>query len=117
MSEIFDLSRKRRPVTYTVYVTQYWNGAVETFVADVSDSERSRASVADAMARAFAAWFTPQNAHALLLGMVDRMMDRPEGEPPPDHMGAVDDAARALESSLYPDGESWASKAAWSEKP
>ena len=52
MSEIVDLSAKRRPVVYTVEITHHWDDRLEVFVHDVSDSERSRASVADALHRA-----------------------------------------------------------------
>jgi len=52
MSEIVDLSAKRRPVVYTVEITHHWDDRLEIFVHDVSDSERSRASVADALHRA-----------------------------------------------------------------
>lgn len=52
MENVVDLSVKRRPVTYTVEITQHWDDRLEVFVHDVSDSERSRASVADALYRA-----------------------------------------------------------------
>lgn len=52
MSEVVDLSKKRRPVVYTVEITHHWDDTLEVFVSDVADDERSRASVADAMKRA-----------------------------------------------------------------
>lgn len=53
MSEnVVVLSAKRRPVVYTVEITHHWDDQIEVFVYDVSDSDRSRASVADALHRA-----------------------------------------------------------------
>lgn len=50
--EIIDLSAKRKPVAYTVDITHHWDDRLEVFVHDVSDDERSCASVADALSRA-----------------------------------------------------------------
>jgi hypothetical protein len=42
----------RQPVSYTVRITHHWDDSLEVFVEDVTDDERSRQSVADALARA-----------------------------------------------------------------
>lgn len=49
---IIDLADKRQPVCYTVRLRQHWNGALEVFVEDIADDERSRQAVADALALA-----------------------------------------------------------------
>lgn len=51
-AEVIDLAQKRRPVCYTVRITHHWDDRLEVFVEDVSDDERSRTSVADALYRA-----------------------------------------------------------------
>lgn len=57
MSEVIDLSDRRPPVTYTVTITHHWDDRLEVFVADVSDDERSRDSVGDALLRAAGMFF------------------------------------------------------------
>lgn len=52
MSELIDLADHRPPVCYTVRLAQHWDGRLEIFVEDVSDDERSRKAVADALRRA-----------------------------------------------------------------
>ncbi len=49
---VINLADRRQPVSYTVRITQHWDGSLEVFVEDVADDERSRQSVADALARA-----------------------------------------------------------------
>lgn len=52
MVEVTDLANHRPPVRYRVDLVHHWNDTLEIFVHDVSDDERSRASVADALERA-----------------------------------------------------------------
>jgi hypothetical protein len=49
---VINLSDRRRPVSYTVRITHHWDDTLEVFVEDVANDERSRQSVADALARA-----------------------------------------------------------------
>ena len=49
---VFSLAARRPPVSYTVRITHHWDDSLEIFVEDVADDERSRQSVADALARA-----------------------------------------------------------------
>jgi hypothetical protein len=49
---VINLSDRRPPVKYTVRITHHWDDSLEVFVEDVTDDERSRQSVADALARA-----------------------------------------------------------------
>lgn len=49
---VINLADRRPPVSYTVRITHHWDDALEVFVEDVADDERSRQSVADALARA-----------------------------------------------------------------
>jgi hypothetical protein len=48
-AEILDLQAKRKPVCYTVRLTQGWNGELAVLVEDVADDQRSRESIAAAM--------------------------------------------------------------------
>ena len=49
---VINLAARRPPVSYTVRITHHWDDTLEVFVEDVADDERSRQSVADALARA-----------------------------------------------------------------
>ena len=49
---VINLADRRPPVSYTVRITHHWDDSLEVFVEDVADDERSRQSVADALARA-----------------------------------------------------------------
>lgn len=102
MSEPIDLNKRRPAVHYTVTVTQHWNGAVEIYVHDVSDDQRSRDSVADALARGFAPWFRVEHVHKLALGVVDALMDAPRDHPERAYLAALVDAVRAMERHLFP---------------
>jgi hypothetical protein len=46
---IVNLADKRQPVTYTVAITHHWDGTIEAWVEDVSDSPRSEQAVWDAL--------------------------------------------------------------------
>lgn len=61
MSEVVDLNAKRPPVDYTIRLRHHWDDRLEVFVEDVSDDERSRLSVADALERAAAMLRDPAN--------------------------------------------------------
>lgn len=50
--KILDLADHRAPVCYTVHFIQHWDGRMEIRVEDLSDDERSRKALADAMRRA-----------------------------------------------------------------
>ena len=50
--KVIDLADCRAPVCYTVHLVQFWDDSLEVKVEDVSDDERSRKSVADALRRA-----------------------------------------------------------------
>ena len=49
---VINLSDRRAPVAYTVRIIHHWDDTLEVFVEDVAGDERSRQSVADALARA-----------------------------------------------------------------
>jgi hypothetical protein len=51
MSDVIDLSNRRKPVTYTITITHHWGDRLEFFVEGVSDDPRSQRTVADAMQR------------------------------------------------------------------
>lgn len=53
---VVHLNAKRRPVNYTVSITQHWDGRIEAWVHDVADDPRSRAAVADCLDRLAAHW-------------------------------------------------------------
>jgi hypothetical protein len=48
---VIELSTKRAPVSYTVHVTQGWDGSLSLYVEDVQDDPRSRWAVADALSQ------------------------------------------------------------------
>ena len=45
MDNIVNLVDRRQPVTYTVVITHHWDGTIEAWVDDVSDSPRSQQAV------------------------------------------------------------------------
>ena len=48
MSNVVSLSKKQKPVTYTIYVTSGYDGTLEAQFADIGDDERSvEALIAD----------------------------------------------------------------------
>lgn len=49
---VITLADHRRAVRYRVDLVHHWDDRLEIFVHDVSDDERSRMSVADALERA-----------------------------------------------------------------
>ena len=51
-----DMSKRRPPVCYTVEITHHWDGTIEAFVHDVSDSPRSREAVIYALERVLEKW-------------------------------------------------------------
>ena len=51
-ADIVSLSDRRAPVLYTVRIMQRWDDSLSVFVEDVSDDQRSRASIVDALRRA-----------------------------------------------------------------
>lgn len=53
---VVHLSDRRRPVNYTVSITQHWDGRIECWVHDVADDERSRAAVMECLERIAANW-------------------------------------------------------------
>jgi hypothetical protein len=52
MTDVVSLNTKRKPVIYSVHITQHWDGGVDVFVQDVADDEQSRKAVAYALRRA-----------------------------------------------------------------
>lgn len=52
MMAVIDLADKRPPVCYTVRLAQHWDGRLHVSVEDVTDDERTRKAVADALRRA-----------------------------------------------------------------
>lgn len=84
MSKIVDMNTRRPPVTYTIRVTQHWDGTIETFVEDVSDDERSREAVARAMERIAISYLKKHPAdamHAIMLANIDSAMSATDTEP------------------------------------
>lgn len=45
MAEIIKLSKKQKPVTYTIYVTSGYDGTIEAQFADIGDDDRSVAAL------------------------------------------------------------------------
>jgi hypothetical protein len=51
MSDVIDLSNKRKPTVYTIVITHYWDDTLEMMVYDVSEDARSRYVVGQDMVR------------------------------------------------------------------
>lgn len=80
MGNIIDLAARRDAVTYTVTITQHWDGRIESYVHDVSDDERSRYAVADALMKVAkeyidnATFASGDKMLSVMLGLIDRVM-------------------------------------------
>lgn len=72
MSEVVDLANRRPPVCYTVRLTHHWDGAIEVFVEDVADDERSRDAVGHALRLAAEAYGAKRDPNTK--AEVDRLM-------------------------------------------
>jgi hypothetical protein len=48
-ANLFDLNSRRKPVVYTVRLSQGYDGSLTVHVEGVADDRRSRAAVADAL--------------------------------------------------------------------
>jgi hypothetical protein len=113
MSDVITLSDRRQAVTYTVTITHHWDGTVECFVHDVSDDERSRASVGDALARVAETYLNRRLAaagddmHAIMLANIDHAMSCSEDSPAvfmvtPSELAAWADAVADYEAVRFP---------------
>lgn len=51
-NNVVNLADKRQPVNYTIRIRHHWDDTIEVFVEDVSDDDRSRRAVSDALQRA-----------------------------------------------------------------
>ncbi len=58
MSKITNLNDKREPVTYVLTITHHWDGTLEAFVENVSDSQRSQDAVWSALKKLVAQHFS-----------------------------------------------------------
>jgi hypothetical protein len=116
MTDVINLSGRRQPVTYTVTITHHWDGTIETFVHDVSDDERSRASVGDVLVRV-AETYLNKRLHgagddmlAIMLANIDHSMSCTEETPAilrvtPSELAAWADAVAKYEAVRFPINE------------
>lgn len=113
MSDVITLSDRRQAVTYTVTITQHWDGTIESFVHDVSDDERSRASVGDALARVAETYLNRRlsaagdDMLAIMLANIDHAMSCSEESPAifkitPSELAAWADAVAKYETVRFP---------------
>ena len=59
---IVHLGDHRRPVNYTVSITQHFDGRIECWVADMADDERSRNAVMECLERVAASYCAKRRA-------------------------------------------------------
>lgn len=101
--KVVRLAERRPPVTYSLTVTHHPDDRVEVEVHDVQDDPRSRDEVRRTFARLASRWLTPDDAHALLLALVDARMDE-DGRSPDraKELRALADACGAYEAVMFP---------------
>ena len=75
MSDVVNLADRREPVWYTVRIGHHWDDTLEVVIEDVSDDQRSRKSVIDAMQRVCGLQAPADAMHAELLQQVNGLMD------------------------------------------
>lgn len=113
---IVDLAMRRTPVTYTVTITQHFDGTVECFVQDVSDDERSQNAVTDALLRVAELRLNRRVGHAaddmlaIMLANIDHAMGCTEAMPAvfkvnPYELGTWADAVAQYEAARFPSTE------------
>jgi predicted oxidoreductase len=95
------LVAKRPPSAYTVEITHHWDGTIEAFAHDVSDSERSQDAVWWAMCELATKHMTTDQIAAALLHRANALMDA-GGEKDVAELKAVADACQVIEALLYP---------------
>jgi hypothetical protein len=105
IAEPINLADRRAPVAYTIRVLHHWNDALEVFIEDVSDDERSKSSVADALGRAAiqcGSLPTADAMHKVLLARVDALMSAEAGTPEADELSRLADVVAAYEAVRWP---------------
>lgn len=100
--EVVALADRRPPVTYTVTVTHHWDDRLEIFVADVSDDERSQASVNDAIARIAVGRMNIRHIHAAILARIDQLIDAKGEGRDAKELSVLADACVILEREMFP---------------
>ena len=98
---IVNLTNKRKPVTYTVTITHYWDDALEFHVDGVADDARSRHSVSDAMSRYGGFQQRADALHKLALKRIDALMGGAAGSAEADELAALADAVERYESGRF----------------
>ena len=110
---IIELSKCQAPVTYTVTITQHYDGVVEATVHDVADDDRSRAAVTDALRRVVEARLQRQVGHAaddmlaIMLANIDHAMGCSKDTPAvfrvgPDELTTWADSVVKYETARFP---------------
>ena len=112
-AEIKNLSDRRKPVTYTVTITHQWDDTVEVFVQDVSNDDRSRAAVGDALVRAAEAYLARRvgasgdDVLAVMLANIDHAMNCSDEQPAiftvkPQELATWAEAVQKYEEARFP---------------
>lgn len=110
------LSKRRKPIVYTLEITHHWDNTVEVFVHDVADDPRSREAVGDVLTMAAEAWTNRKVAAAgddmlaVMLANIDHAMSCTEEQPAvfrvtPKELATWADAVQKYENVRFPLGE------------
>jgi hypothetical protein len=110
---ILELSNRRNPTTYTVTITHHWDGAIESYVHDVADDQRSRDAVAYALRRVAETYLNKQvgasgdDMLAIMLANIDHAMSCTDEAPAvfkvgPGELAAWADAVQKYEEARFP---------------
>lgn len=110
---IIELSKRQAPVTYTVTITQHYDGTIEAFIHDVADDDRSRAAVTSALRRVVEARLQQQVGHAaddmlaIMLANIDHAMGCSDDAPAvfnvgPGELSTWADAVMKYETARFP---------------
>ena len=102
MASLFDLSSRRPPTTYMLEITHHWDGRIEAFVHDISDSDKSQSSVWFALCELATKHMTDEQINAAILHRIDGLMGSCHGTDDNRKLSLLADASVAIESFLYP---------------
>ena len=80
MNKVVNLGDKRNPTRYTVQIAHHWDGTVEAFVEDVSDSEQSQNAVWFALCQIAMKRMSIDQINGALLHKIDGLMGSENGE-------------------------------------
>lgn len=102
MSEIVNLSERRPPTVYTVTIAHHWDGTLEYQVEDVSDDERSRKSVLDALQKIGGLQAAADKLHKELLEQINALMEAGPASAEALKLSRLADMVQEYETARFP---------------